>query len=350
MENTADIKSIQKEKRKVKLVKFFLSSEFLAILFIVILSLITYFVNENFFTWKNIFTLLRNCSFIGIMAIGQALIIMTGEMDLSVGSVSALSSVVFGLVCIWDNWPIWAGLLLAVLVAVAVGALNGFLMLKVGVMKWVATMATSSFCASVATYLTLGVPITPVPQELVTFANSAVLKGFFSTLSGGTYKRGLSVLFVIFVVLVAIAEIVLRYTKYGRMIQASGISSDSAYMAGVNVRRVKWITLMFVSVLAFIGGLLSNLRNAVILPGGLGGADFKTIAACYIGGIGFVGRSGSVLGLFLGVVLIQLIENSMTAIGWDPNVQIAIIGVLVMLVLSIDVFKRRYMASRIDLV
>lgn len=349
MENTLESKDLRRARNKLKVVKFFLSSEFMAVMFILAISVITAFINPKFFTAANILLMLRNCSFIGIMSIGQALIIMSGEMDLSTASVGGFASVIFGMLCIWDVYPIWFGLLVAALFACAMGFLNGFLMLKVGVMKWVATLATSSLCTGIGAYLCLGVPITPMPDVLGDFAAIQVGKDFLTSVSGGTNRgMGLSILFLIFVGMMIIAHIILRYTKYGRMIQASGISANSAYMAGVNVTRVKWVTLVFVSLLSFIGTFFSCMRQRVVFNGGL--SNFKSIAACYIGGIGFVGSTGSMFGLFLGVILMALIENAMSAIGWDPNVQIAVVGLLLMIVLSVDVFKRRYIASRIDLI
>lgn len=349
MERTMDEKQLRSARSKVKTVKFFLSSEFMAVMFIVAISLITFVINPKFFTGTNILLMLRNCAFIGIMSIGQALIIMSGEMDLSTAAVGGFSSVIFGMLCIWDVYPIWFGLLVAAFFACAMGFLNGFLMLKVGVMKWVATLATSSFCGGLGAYLSLGVPITPMPDALGDFAAIQVGNGVMTWLFGGTNRNmGLSILFIIFVALLIIAHIILRYTKYGRMIQASGISANSAYMAGVNVTRVKWITLVFVSLLSFIATFFSCMRQRVVFNGGL--SNFKSIAACYIGGIGFVGSTGSMFGLFLGVILMALIENAMSAIGWDPNVQIAVVGLMLMIVLTVDVFKRRYIASRIDLI
>lgn len=184
-----------------------------------------------------------------------------------------------------------------------------------------------------------------MPEALGNFGNIELFSGAFGENTGG-----LSIFFLIFVLLVAIAELIIRYTRIGRMIQACGINSDSAYMAGVNTKKVKWITLIFVSILAFIGGFLVCCNHKVVVPAGLTGADFKTIAACYIGGIGFVGSAGSVLGLFFGVILLQLVENAMSSIGWDPNAQLCFIGALVMFVLVLDVIKRRYMASRIELI
>ncbi len=349
MENSIESRELRAARNKLKLVKFFLSSEFMAIVFILIISILTYCLNEKFFTAANLLLLLRNCSFIGIMSIGQALIIMSGEMDLSTTAVGGFGCVVFGILCIWNTYPIWLGILIAAAFACAMGFLNGFLMLRVGIMKWVATLATSSLCTGLGAYLCLGVPITPIPEALGNFGATQIGKGFITMLSNGTNRGlGLSVFIFFFVGLLIIAHIILRYTKYGRMIQASGISANSAYMAGVNVTRVKWITLVFVSLLSFIASFLSCMRQRVITNGGISG--FRSIAACYIGGIGFVGSTGSMGGLFLGVLLMAFIDNSMTAIGWDPNVQTAIIGLLLMLVLSVDVFKRRYMASRIDLI
>lgn len=349
MENTMESKELRRARNKVKMVKFFLSSEFISILFILIISVITYLFNPLFFTGANLLLLLRNCSFVGIMSIGQALIIMSGEMDLSTTGVGGFACIIFGVMCIWNTYPVWLGLLVAAFFACAMGFLNGFLMLKIGVMKWVATLATSSVCTGLGTYLCMGVPITPVPEAVGDFAAIQVGKGFFTWLSGGTNRgMGISILFLIFVGMLIVAHIILRYTKYGRMIQASGISANSAYMAGVNVKRVKWVCLIFVSLLSFIASILSCFRQRTVTMSGI--TNFRSIAACYIGGIGFVGSTGSMGGLFLGILLMSLIQNALTSIGWDPNLQTALVGAMLMIVLTVDVYKRRYMASRIDLI
>ena len=341
MGNTIEKRNTNSVALKIKLVKFFLSSEFMAVMFIIVLSLVAGAVNENFFSTYNILRMLRNCSFVGIVSIGQALIIMSGEMDLSTGAVGVFGSVIFGIMCIWDSYPVWLGLLVALLFCCLMGWLNGFLMLRVGVMKWVATLATGSLCGGLAGWLCNGTPIEGLPEGMIDFA--------YITINPGEIfgRTGLSIFFIIFVALMIIAQIVIRYTKYGRMIQACGISADAAYMAGVNVVRVKWVTLVVVAISAFLATMFDCMRIGTIALAAID--SFKSIAACYIGGIGFVGSTGSMFGLFLGVILMQLLENVMSALQWDSNAQIAMIGALLMLVLTIDVFKRRYIASRIDL-
>lgn len=349
MENTMESKELRKARNKLKVVKFFLSTEFIACMFILVISLITTIINPKFFTGANILLLLRNCTFVGIMSIGQALIIMSGEMDLSTTGVGGFACIIFGIMCIWNTYPVWLGLLVAGFFAAAMGFLNGFLMLKIGVMKWVATLATSSVCIGLGTYLCMGVPITPVPEAVGDFAAIQVGNGFFTWLFNGSNRgMGISVLFLIFVGMLIVAHIILRYTKYGRMIQASGISANSAYMAGVNVKRVKWICLVLVSVLSYIASILSCFRQRTVTMSGI--TNFRSIAACYIGGIGFVGSTGSMGGLFIGILLMSLIQNALTSIGWDPNLQTALVGAMLMIVLTVDVYKRRYMASRIDLI
>lgn len=343
MENNLEEKQARALRRRVRITKTLLSPEIGALVVGIILTIIVYNVNHSFLSLNNILAILKNCSFIGVLAIGQALIVMSGEMDLSVGNCSAFSTIVFGWLSIWEGLPWYVGALAGLLFAVLIGFLNGLLMLQFGVMKWVATLATSNLCAGLAAYIARGLPIGPIPDSMINFAKITVLDGLF----GG---KGLSIFFICFLIMVIIAELVVRYTSIGRKIQACGINSDSAYMAGVNVKKVKWITLIFVSLLAYIGGLLCTCNNSVVVPGGLAGADFKTVAACYIGGVGFVGSAGSIIGLFFGVILIQLVENAMSSLGWDPNAQLCFLGALVMFVLILDVFKRRYMASRIELI
>ena len=336
-----DNKLMKRKKAQTKLIRAILSPEVGSLVFAIILTVIVALNNNKFISVKNLLSILGNASFIGVVAIGQALIIMSGEMDLSVGNCGGFACTVFGIMACWYDMPAWLAILGGLGVAVCVGFLNGFLMLKVGIMKWVATLATSNLCAGLALYFAHGVPISPLPDAIKTFGKI--------TINFGNNNK-LSIHFLIFVGLVIVAELIIRYTKYGRMIQACGINSESASMAGVNVTRVKWITLIFVSILSYTGTFLSNAKQGMVSPSGLAGADFKTIASCYIGGIGFVGSSGSVLGLFLGVLLIQLLENAMSALAWEANAQLCCIGLLVMFVLILDVFKRRYMASRIDLI
>ncbi len=340
MENQ-DMKLMKQKRFKIGLIRTLLSPEIGSLMVALAIIIIVGSVNKNFLTVRNLVTLLNNASFIGIVAIGQALIIMSGEMDLSVGNNGAFAGVIFGMMAVWYNVPWGIALVVSILFACAIGWLNGFLMLKVGIMKWVATLATSNLCAGLALYFALGVPIGYLPKAILRFGKIGIpIEG----------APDLTIMVFIFVALVIIAELIIRYSKYGRMIQACGINSEAASMAGVNVVRTKWITLIFVALLSYTGTQLSNFKHGVINPGGLAGVDFKTVASCYIGGIGFVGSSGSLLGLFLGVLLIQLIENATSALAWDANVQLFTVGLLVMFVLLLDVFKRRFMASRIDLV
>ena len=340
MENQ-DMKLMKRKRFKVGLIRTLLSPEIGSLIVGIAIIIAVSSINKNFIGARNIIALLTNCAPIGIVAIGQALIVMSGEMDLSVGNNGAFATVLFGIVCVWYNYPVWLALIVALFFASLIGWLNGFLMLKIGVMKWVATLATSNLCAGLASYLTVGVPIGYLPESITNFF------GLGLNFEG---KGSIGINFFIFIGLVIIFEMIVRYSKFGRKIQACGINSEAASMAGVNVVMTKWITLILVALLSFFGTFASCMKNGTIVPAGLAGADFKTVAACYIGGIGFVGSTGSLLGLFLGVILIQLIENATSALAWDANVQLLTVGLLVMFVLLLDVFKRRFMASRIDLV
>ncbi len=340
MENQ-DMKLMKRKRFKVGLVRTLLSPEIGSLIVGIAIVIIVTSINKNFISARNLVTMLSNASFIGIVAIGQALIIMSGEMDLSVGSNGAFGSVLFGMMAVWYNVPWGIALVVSLAFSCAIGWVNGFLMLKIGVMKWVATLATSNLCVGLANYFSEGVPIGYLPKDILRFGDIGIQIEGVGRLSG---------MFFIFIGLIVIAELVIRYSKYGRMIQACGINSEAASMAGVNVIRTKWVTLIFVAILSYLGTSLANWRNGAIAPGGLAGIDFKSVASCYIGGIGFVGSTGSLLGLFLGVILIQLIENATSALAWDANVQLLTVGILVMFVLLLDVFKRRFMASRIDLV
>lgn len=340
MENQ-DTKLMKQKRFKVGLIRTLLSPEIGSLIVGIAIIIIVSSINKNFIGARNIVAMLTNCSPIGILAIGQALIIMSGEMDLSVGNNGAFAVVIFGIICVWYNYPWYLALPVGLFFACIVGWLNGFLMLKIGVMKWVATLATSNLCVGLGSYLTVGVPIGYIPVGLNEFFASGIKFEGIGTLG---------INFFIFTGLVIVFEMVVRYSRFGRKIQACGINSEAASMAGVNVVMTKWITLILVAILSFLGTFVSCMKNGSIVPGGLVGADFKTVAACYIGGIGFVGSTGSLLGLFLGVILIQLIENATSALALDANVQLLVVGLLVMFVLLLDVFKRRFMASRIDLV
>ena len=146
MENRLEEKQARALRTRVRITKTLLSPEIGALVIGLVLAIITQIINPNFLSANNILSLLKNCSFIGIMAIGQALIIMSGEMDLSVGNVAAFGTVVFGWLSIWEGLPWYIGALGGLLFAIIIGFLNGLLMLQIGVMKWVATLATSRRC------------------------------------------------------------------------------------------------------------------------------------------------------------------------------------------------------------
>jgi ribose transport system permease protein len=284
---------------------------FWLIIFAVIFSLIS----PYFFSVKNFFNIARQASIFGIMAIGMTFVIISGGIDLSVGSIVSFTSAVFGF--IWQaTGNIFLSIVCGLLVGLMCGALSGILIGYVGLPPFIATFGTMGIGAGLAFAVT--------PSSIGGFPPAFEFLG-----NGRISVLPLPVLFLI--VFTVIAYYLLKKTKYGLRLLAIGGSENSARLAGIDIKRYKLAIYIVNGVLASIAAIILCARIRSSYPGIGEGFELDVIAATVIGGANLMGGEGSIPGAIGGALFIIMIQNLFNLLGVYPFVQKVITGAFIVI-------------------
>jgi ribose transport system permease protein len=283
----------------------------------------------NFFTYGNFFNTSRNISFVGISALGMTAVILTGGIDLSVGSVMALSGVTTALV-LNAGAPLVVGIAAGLGVAVAFGLFNGILVAKFNLTPLVVTLGSLAIARSLALAVTQGRPISEFgPGQNVFFA------------IGGGQVLGVPNPVIFFIVLALVAGFLLRRTTLGRHIYAVGGNERAARLAGVPADRVKIFVYLLSATLAGVVGILEVSWLSSVTANLAQARELQVIAASVIGGTSLMGGEGTVLGTVIGAVLTEVFRNGLLLLGIDPFWQGTFIGMLIIVAVGIDRLRHR---------
>jgi ribose transport system permease protein len=264
------------------------------IVFILILVFAS-IVSDVFLTGRNITNLLRQVSALGVVSFGMLMVILTGGIDLSVGSVMALSSVVFA-TSIQEQGFIVA-LVLACAVCLLSGSVTGFLVSMTGMAPFVASLAMMTVVRGVALIVSNGSPIL-IENATVSYIGQSYIVGipFPVVMMAGAF---------------GILFLMLRYTAMGRIIKAIGSNESAVVLTGINVGRHKFSVYAMSGVLCAIGGIITTARTSVGSPIISQGFELDAIAAVVIGGASLAGGRGTIVNTVIGVVILGIISNIM---------------------------------------
>lgn len=295
---------------------------------VMLLALIVYFTVQSpyFLTWSNLLTIVTGAFALGVMAAAQTPLMVSGGFDVSVGSVVALTTVVFGMLTAGGMQSVLA-MVVVLVVAGAVGALNAALVVALKVNPLIATLGTMSVFAGLAFLLSSG-------QTQVVL--DPVLDWFTST-----RIAGIPVLVIILVLVYAIALLVERRTVTGRYVYAIGDSRDAARLAGLPVNRLPFVLYILSAVSAGVAGL--------IVTGQLGSASpqvgstymLAVVTAVILGGTSLSGGRGSVIGTLLAVLILGVLQNGFALLQLSSYVQTVALGVALIVAVLIDHATRR---------
>ncbi|MFC1677311.1 ABC transporter permease [Planctomycetota bacterium] len=281
---------------------------------------------DTFLTLDNFLNVLRRSSVYGIIAVGMTFVIISAGIDLSVGSMIALSGMVGAAVMagIGGSDPQGSAMCIGSIVGVIVGAmcglLNGVLITKLKLQPFIVTLGTMSFFRGVALVMKDGQPVN-VPS--------------YKYLGEGTVA-GVPVSIVIFVAVILIAFFILRYTRLGRYTYAIGSNREAAFHAGVNVDRNLICIYTFTGLMVGIAAMIATSRTVSAQPTAGLGAELDIIAAVVIGGASLAGGRGTIIGTIIGTLLISFLRNGCTLLGISTNAQLIVIGMIIVAAVSID--------------
>jgi ribose transport system permease protein len=271
----------------------------------------------------NMRTVFSATAFVGLVAVGQTVVILTGEIDLSVGSVAALAAVVGAQLMVDHSVAPLLAVAAMFLIGAAAGALTGGFVVTFGMPSFVTSLAMFYIAIGLATFFSKGRPISPLPPSIGVLARSSPV-------------LGLSAAFVVFLALVIVAEFALRRTAIGRYVLATGSNAEVAPLLGIRTKWVKVGAFVVSGVLASTAGLfqMASLNTATDQIGR--GWELIAISAVVVGGTSIFGGRGSIIGTLFGMILIGLINNGLVLVGVQSNWQTLAIGVILIGAILID--------------
>ena len=299
------------------------------IIALVALCLFLSFASPVFLRPINIMNVLRQMSQVSIMAVGMTMLIITGEFDLSVGSMFGLSAVVTGILVRDFGWNMWTGFGAALIVGLVAGFINGVLTTKIKIPSFIVTLGMLSILRGLALVIAEGYPISGFPDS-----------SFFNILSGQVF--GLLPTQVLWMLAINIVgAIVLSRFVFGYHIYSTGSNRRATMLSGINTDWVQIRAFMITSLLAaFAGGIMvAHLNSATPLAGQ--GNELDVIAAVVIGGTALAGGSGSIFGTFLGAAIMSVLRNGLVLLGVSSYWQVAAIGTVIIIAVVIDTLSKR---------
>ncbi len=300
-------------------------------LLIIVFSIISRakFGEQYFLTWENWKTILLQSSTVAIVALGQSVILLTGNFDLSLGRMVCLTSCVGAVLMKQAGMATGLAIVIMFAIGITVGAINGALTSYVGVPAFIATLGTQYICYGVAKLITQAVPIPKMPPEIAWLGR------------GYIFNNTIPVCVILMIALYVIVQFITSKTRVGRNLYAVGGSREAAFFSGINVKLYYFGTFVLAGVLATFGGLVLMSRlNSVAVTNGQN-YEFDAVIGSIIGGVSLAGGKGRVIGTMFGCIFLNTLFNGFSQMGVDPFVQDVLKGVVLVAAITLDVVSNR---------
>ncbi|MFV9568035.1 ABC transporter permease [Thermoanaerobacter mathranii] len=320
MENSHKIK-----KKSYDLKKLFAIREMSIVLIIFILIILMSVFIPDFMTASNISTTLVGLSMDGIIAVGMTMVLVLGGIDLSVGSVMALSNVIAGIL-MSSGFNAWLSVLIAIFVSIIAGGLVGALITKINLNPFITTLSMMSIARGIAYVFTKGSPV----------SLGTISKSFDSLGQGQIF--GIPNPVIILFVLVIVFDYLMRNSATFRQIYYVGSNEKAAYLSGINVNKVKLFVYILSALLSGIAGIITLSRFGVATPTVGTGAELRAIAGAVIGGASLSGGVGTIWGALLGILLVGLVNNALILLNVSVYWQSLVTGIVLLSAVVIDVY------------
>jgi ribose transport system permease protein len=322
---TTTTEAVSKEARRARRNYSFLFALTLVGILLLLWVILT-FATPNFLTERNIPNLLRQGSMIAILALGETFVIITAGIDLSVGAISAFSTVVIAML-LQDGVPVWASILITLAIGLAIGLFHGFGITKMGLPPFIITLATLTSLRGIGLLMTNGATISITDKGFTEFAVQDFL--------------GIPSLFWMVLLVAAPSYIFLSYTRWGRYIFSVGSNPEAARLSGVRVQMVIYVAFSLSAVLAAFVGVLLAMRIGIGNATQANGWELQAIASSVIGGTSLFGAVGSVHGPLIGAFILATINNGANLLNVNSFWQQIITGGLIIIIVFFDQLRRR---------
>ena len=296
---------------------------------IIILAIFFQIRAPEFTSSTNLQNIGRQMAVIGVLAVGETFVIITAGIDLSVGSTLGFTALLSSEALV-NGWPLGLAILMALAVGAAVGLFNGVLVDTQKLPPFIVTLGMLSILRGVTNIIANGVDITFTNTPFTDFGINATF--------------GIPNLFWVLVAVCIIAAILLHFSQVGRHIYALGSNYEGSRLAGINVRSTTILVYAISGFLAAVGGILITSRLGLGDPQSGTGYELEAIAAAVLGGASLFGARGTIAGTFMGVLLVQIIENGVNLLNVSSFYAQAVEGALIIIVVWVDQWRKRKLA------
>jgi len=315
--------------------KFLKSTEFYLLMVIVGLSAILAVATENFFTLENLFDVLVSYSFLGIMAVGLLVVLISGGIDISFTATATVAQYVMATFIIRHGGGWGVAFLIPIAIGITLGSLNAVLVYNLRVHSIIITIATLNVFYGGLIFVTKGKWIYNFPDW---FANGFSLFDF-SEADGTLYSLSLPI--IVLLAVLAITALLLNRTSVGRQIYAMGGNMDAARRMGFNLFRIHLFVYSYMGMLAGTASVVQAQLVQTVAPNAIVGRELDVVAAVVLGGASLAGGAGTLLGTVLGVTLIAVMQNGLTLMGVSSYWHKVVIGLVILVSVSITAYNRK---------
>ena len=281
--------------------------------------------SPNFFTTTNLLSIAQQTAIIGVIALGQTIVLITGGIDLSIGSNIALAGMVSAFFVKQIELPIPVAMILGLCATTMVGTLNGVLVAYAKLPPFVVTLGTVSIFRGVNFVMNNGRPFAPLPDA-------------YRELGNGTFY-GVPFPIIIMIMLTIIFFFILTKTKLGVSIYAVGSNKEASTLSGINSEKILVCAYLFSGFLAGVGGLIFSSRLVIGQPGAGTGYELFAVASSVIGGTSLSGGEGNIFGTLIGALIIGVLRNGLNLMGLSSFIQDIFIGIVIILAVFLDKIK-----------
>ncbi len=305
---------------------------------LIVIMLVFGLTSNSFFTQGNLLSILRECSVNGIIAVGVTYVIITAGIDLSTGAAVGFA----GMLCanLLYNYNMSAGIivLISILTGLVCGALNGFIITKLRVPEFIGTLSTQYLFRSMVFVFAI--------REAGVITNKKISNP--GILIWGGSIDGIYLVTIAFIVLAIIGQIVLKKTKFGTYIYATGANRKSAELSGINTDKVRMAVYVITGALCGLAAIFQIGRVGSVTTDLGTGMEFEIIASVVIGGCAFSGGRGDVFGSAIGAVFMAVLQNGILKYNLPTAAQLIVKGVVIVIMIVFDAVYNKMMQKRIQ--
>lgn len=308
---------------------------------------------DKVFSWQNLMnSVAQAIVIVGLLAIGETVVIVGGGLDIAVGSIASVGSVVAASVLVGTGVAgspafvpagnVVVAVIAGIVAGMIAGAINGFIITVLRVNPIIATLGTLAAFAGIAFLLAPeGKPIGVLTQpEFTWLARGRLLTGLPVPPLGGSEWTGIPVLSVVLVLVTIIFHVLMSYTDFGRAVYAIGGNDTAARLAGINLTRVRNMMYILSGAVAGLAGVLLTARTTSGNPVNGVGLELQAITAVFLGGAATTGGKGTIVGTFLAVILVGVLNNGMNLLGFNTFVQRVALGLLLIAAVAVSQWRQ----------